>query len=177
MKPMVLPDGSAIILEDFHPHIENLILPWGSSLTLTLGHDEFGRDEQALVTSTLVVPWIKDVLTAEDDCGNIEIVYNTWTMFFAPAVALANRYYALTRTNAAMQRAMVGGRCYEIPWNQDVFASPFVQIINIREGLTFEVKHVLTPGVRVRMPESFLVEVQMLVKLRRPPPWTAPRVP
>lgn len=168
---MKLPDGSTVILEDFHPHTENLVLPWGASRTFTLG-----CEEQALVTSILVVPWIKDVLTTEDDCGNIEIVYNTRTMFFAPTIALANRYYALTRTNAAMQQAMLGGRSYEIPWNRDVFASPFVQIINVREGITFEVKHVLTPSVRARVPESLLVEVQMLVKMRRPPPWTAPRV-
>jgi hypothetical protein len=141
--------------------IEHVSVPWGKKCSCVMP-----REQNALITSILVVPWIPDVLTTEDDCGQISLIYNAKRRFSAPAIALANRYHGLTKAFGLEARLQLLGlrRSKEVDWwYTDLFASPLTDIIHVVSGIEWTIAHEDSYESDADE-EPLIVEVGMLVK-------------
>lgn len=80
-----------IDMSQYIHRVELAILPWGITRALSLS-----SDEKIVITGISVVPWKKDIITVDDDCGDIELVDpdEDRLLFDSPVIylVLAGRY-------------------------------------------------------------------------------------
>ena len=142
-----LPNGISICRSDYRNCTEHVTLPWGGSLLCSLP-----MNEDVFIHSVLVVP--SNPIVA--DCGSINIITNnSWWVFSAPVLSLANRYGAVT-CGSASKRDIFNG----------IYSEPWQTLIHVYSGspesFVVEMTHDVAPTVEPR--ESLLVELQMFAK-------------